>query len=311
MRVKRFLLLLLLVVVAGVGGLAATMTAATLPAGAPIEFATPSAQPPEGMKIAAIDAGKMFSQAAFAYRGGSIAEERVFGMGSILVQHPHGTLLFDTGFGRDVDAHFQTVPALMRATSKYEKESTVADQLKAAGIDPATLKGIVLTHAHWDHVSGIPDLDGAPVWVTQPELDFILGTHPMTQLLRSFAGVDYQVFGFLGGPYLGFPQSHDVFGDGSVVMVPAPGHTPGSIIAFITLPGPKRYALVGDLVWQVEGIQIPAERPWLSRRLVDFEEDKVRGVIGHMHQLHRAMPDLVIVPSHDRRVWERLPRLGQ
>lgn len=308
---KKFLLLLVLAIVAGLVGLAATMTAAVLPHGVPIQFATPTAQPPQGLKLSAIKAGKMYSQAAFAFRGGKLGEERVFGMGAILVQHPQGALLFDTGFGRDVDAHFQSVPALMRATSKYEKETTVAEQLKAAGIDPAMLKGIVLTHAHWDHVSGIPDLPEVPVLVTQAELDFVLGTHPMTMLLRSFSGVNYQVYGFEDGPYLGFPRSHDVFDDGSVVIVPAEGHTPGSIIAFVTLPDSTQYALVGDLVWQVEGIELPAERPWVSRRLVDNDEEKVRVLIGHLHQLHRALPGMLIVPAHDRRVWDQLPALGQ
>jgi N-acyl homoserine lactone hydrolase len=45
-----------------------------------------------------------------------------------------------------------------------------------------------------------------------------------------------------------------VWGDGSIVLVPAPGHTPGSIVAFIALPTGKRYALIGDLTWQLEGV---------------------------------------------------------
>ena len=307
---KKVLLLLVLLVVGGLAVLATTFTAASLPVGAAEQFAVPEAHPPEGMKLSAIEAGKMMSQAGFAYRGGKLAEPRIFGMGGILIQHPQGGLLFDTGFGRSVDAHFQTIPWLMRATSKYEKEPTVADQLHAAGFDPATLKGIVLTHAHWDHVSGIPDLPGVPVWVTQDELDFIHGGNPMTGLIRSFGELPYKVYGFPNGPYLGFEHSFDMFGDGSVVLVPAPGHTPGSIIAFIALPSGKRYALVGDLVWQTEGIAIPAERPWMSRRMVDYDEAQVREHIVHLHQLKAAMPDLVIVPAHDRRVWDSLPRLG-
>jgi glyoxylase-like metal-dependent hydrolase (beta-lactamase superfamily II) len=274
-------------------------------------YTAPEAHPPEGMRIAAIEAGKMFSQAGFAYRGGKLGEERIFGMGGILVQHPQGALLFDTGFGKDVDAHFQYVPALMRATSKYAKEPTVAEQLQAAGIDPASLKGVVLTHAHWDHVSGIPDLGRVPVWVTQAELDFIHGDNSATALARSFGDVNYQVYGFDGPAYLGYPRSKDVFGDGSVVLVPAPGHTPGSVIAFVTLPTRQRYALVGDLVWQTEGVDLPAERPWLSRVLVDDDAAGVRSQIVHMHAIKQALPDLVVVPAHDRRVWDQLPRLGQ
>jgi N-acyl homoserine lactone hydrolase len=138
-------------------------------------------------------------------------------------------------------------------------------------------------------------------------MKFIRSGHEMSALAASFGDLLYRVYEFTSGPYLGFDRSLGVFDDGSVVIVPAPGHTPGSIIAFITLPSGKRYALVGDLVWQKEGIEIPAERPWLSRRGVDIDAAAVRREIVRMHQLQKAMPNLTIVPAHDRRVWEQLP----
>jgi glyoxylase-like metal-dependent hydrolase (beta-lactamase superfamily II) len=304
---KTVLLTLALLLAVGLGALAMTFTPETLPLGETGAFSVPEAHPPEDMTLSALLAGRMLSKAGFAYRGGALSEPRVFGMGGVLVKHPKGTLLFDAGFGRNVDAHFKTIPRLMQATSKYEKETPVADQLRATGLDSAKLTGIVLTHAHWDHVSGIEDLPGVPVWLPQAELDFINSGSNKSGLIRSFGALPYKTYDFSDGPYLGFGRSFDWFGDGSVVLVPAPGHTPGSIIAFISLPDGKRYALVGDLVWQAEGISLPAERPWLSRRLVDSDEAAVRELIVHMHQLQAAQPDLIIVPAHDRRVWEKLP----
>jgi N-acyl homoserine lactone hydrolase len=198
---------------------------------------------------------------------------------------------------------------LMQLMSRYERETPAVEQLRAAGIEPASLMGVVLTHAHWDHVSGLQDMPGVPVWVTQPELAFINSDHEATTLARSFGDINYQTYAFSGGPYLGFPASLDVHGDGSLVLVPVPGHTPGSIIAFVTLPEGRRYALVGDLVWQREGVEIPAERPWLSADMVDHDMVGVRQWIVHMHHLSRLMPDMVVVPAHDRRVQETLPRL--
>lgn len=306
---KKFFLFLLIVFLAGVGALAYTFMPARLKVPPPITIEVPEAHPPEGMQLQAIEAGKMFSVAAFAYRGGGFLDHRVFGMGSILIRHPKGNLLFDAGFGRLVDAHFEMMPWLMKATTKYQREETVADQLKTVGLKLEDIKAVVLTHAHWDHVSGLQDLKGVPVWVTQAELDFVNSDDVNAALAQELGTKDYKTYEFKSGPYLTFDSSYDVFEDGSVVIVPAPGHTPGSIIAFITVPGGQRYALVGDLVWQSEGIHLPAERPWLSRFLVDWDEAKVRDLIVKMHQINRAIPGLIIVPAHDRRLWDTLPSL--
>ena len=261
-----------------------------------------------GVRVSAIYAGSMESLGAFAYRGGSFGETRIFGMGSILVRHPAGNLLFDTGFGKNVDEHVKTMSWLMRATTKYTKEQTVADQLAEAKVPLTDIARIVLTHAHWDHVSGIPDLPGVQIMTSQDETLFIESDDPMAALIHGFDNLPLAPLNYREGPYLGFPNSFDVFGDGSIVMVPAPGHTPGSSITFVHTEDGKHYALVGDLVWQKEGIEIPAERPWISRLLVDKFPGNVRAQIVHMHRLQQMWPELVIVPAHDRRVWDTLPR---
>jgi glyoxylase-like metal-dependent hydrolase (beta-lactamase superfamily II) len=67
-----------------------------------------------------------------------------------------------------------------------------------------------------------------------------------TEVINSLRSLNYQPYEFEGGgPYLGFPRSHDVWGDDSVVIVPAPGHTPDSVVVFVNLPSGTRYALVG------------------------------------------------------------------
>jgi glyoxylase-like metal-dependent hydrolase (beta-lactamase superfamily II) len=269
----------------------------------------PQANPPAGMSIAAIPAGEMRDRAIFAFRGGRWSEQRTFSMAGLLVRHPRGTLLFDTGFGSHVDQHVASLDFIIRSTTHYQKGPTVAQQLKAAGIELAKLQAIVLTHAHWDHVSGLPDLPGVPVWVTEPELAYIHGNSNASELARSLRDVKYTKLEFSKTPYLGFKQSRDVYGDGSVVIVPAGGHTPGSIIAFISLPSGAKYALVGDLVWQKEGIELPAERPWPVRLIVDYDSARVRDLILQMRQIAHAMPSLIVVPAHDARVWRGLPRL--
>ena len=289
--------------------LALSFTAATLPITRSEQFTMPTARSPATMRLYAVPAGKLFSSAGLAYRGGSLSEERTFVAGGILVQHPQGNLLFDAGFSSHLAEDLLTSPWLARRLTRTESEATVAQQLTAAGIAPDSIQAIVPTHAHWDHVSGAQDFPGVSLLVPQTELDFINSGHEAAALARKVGIERYKTYAFEDGPYLGFERSHDMFDDGSVVIVPAPGHTPGSIIAFITLPGARRYALIGDLAWQREGIELPAERPWLPRSRLDLDPQAVRELLVRMHLLHRAQPDLIFVPAHDRRVWDTLPRL--
>lgn len=274
----------------------------------------PRARPPAEMSVSVISTGQMYSQQAFSFRGGALDVEQVSAMDALLVQHPKGDFLIDTGFGRDIESHIRTIPLLMQLLAKYDVNVAVADKLDSNEYSFDELAGVLLTHVHWDHVSGIPDLPEVPVWVNQEELDFIRDGGEVTALIRSFDDVEYLVYAFDDGPYMGYEKSLDVYRDGSLVLVPLRGHTPGSVGIFINLPSGQRLMMVGDLVWAHEGIDLPSERPWVSRRMVDNDPEGVRQAIGHLHQIQKKFPEILMVPAHDRRVFGKLagyPELTQ
>lgn len=85
------------------------------------------------------------------------------------------------------------------------------------------------------------------------------------------------------------------------------------LIVFVTLPGDVRYALVGDLVRQCEGLSIRRERPALVRRYADWDTKANRRNILWMASSLERLPDLlVIVPAHDQWAIAELspPRRG-
>jgi N-acyl homoserine lactone hydrolase len=275
----------------------------TLPAPAAWAGPLPDADPPSGLALYQLPTGTYETRAAFAVRGGSFSDKRQFAATAILVRHPKGDLLIDAGFGPDVAAHVAALPRIQRAP--YTAAQTVSQQLDASGYDRSRLLGVLVTHSHWDHVSGLGDLR-LPIWMNSGERRYG-AEDPGGKVFRLVSpGHEIHEYGFNGPPYLGFPSSFDVHGDGSVVVALAGGHTPGSVVVFVTLPSGQRYAFIGDLTWQLDGIRRRAERPLLLRRLADSDPGHVRQGLLRVIALDGVMQ---IVPAHDRSAYEGIPVL--
>lgn len=311
MRVRRALGLVALAPLGVLALFLSTYGGSPLPSPPPLPSATelPPASPPPGMTAVQLPTGVTHRSAAFGYRGGSLLERRDFVMTAVLVRHPAGDVLVDAGLGKDIGSQLAAMPWWFRAMTDWDRSRSVAERLDDAHYDRHALRAVLLTHAHWDHASGLAELADTPVWVTREERAFIDDGGAIMALTRDLGAVRYETYEFEGGPYLGFPASHDVHGDGSIVVVPAPGHTPGSVIVFLALPTGKRYALVGDLVWQLEGITEREERPWMVRILGDDDPAGVRANIARVAAIAARFPELTIVPAHDARGFTGLPEL--
>lgn len=300
-RALYFLLAMLAVIAVAIGW---TFTPATLDPGPSPDPQQPPPWPDGDVSVAVLHTGTMEARAAFSFRGGAFGDKRDFVMPALLVRHPDGTLLIDAGLGENALDHLAGEPWLMRALSRAHPSTPAAAQLDGQAID-----AIVLTHAHWDHVSGVEDFPGVPVLTPSDEIAFIQSGHEAGRLARQiFDTQDTPLIRieFTDGPFMGFDTSRDYFGDGSVVMVPAPGHTPGSLWVFISTSTKDRYVLVGDTVWQHEGFEIPAEKPWIARRRVDFDADATRDQIRSLHHVAKN-GTWHVLPAHDAKAWGAVP----
>lgn len=243
---------------------------------------------------------------SFLYSGGSWSLSRVGAHSAILIRHPLGTILFDTGLGRSINAQFvEDMPFWIKPFMAYEKHQPARDLLASATAD-IPVQIIVLSHMHWDHVSGLEDFQEIEVWTTKEEYEWAM--QPDTQE-KSFIESQYsrddvawQFIQFEHGPYENFKQSHDMFHDGSIVLVPLPGHSPGSIGMFVNLRSGKRLFFPGDTTWTLEGFQLPAHKFWASSLLADYDREKTEHSILKVHRLMQEYPEMIIVPAHDNDV---------
>ena len=285
--------------------------ASPLPAPPVFTEALPRASPPAGMDLHVMFTGANHRTAAFGYRGGRPWDRREQVMTAVLVRHPKGDLLIDSGLGRTISRQVESMPLIFWWATDMEPGTPAIDQLEAAGYDPRRLRSILLTHAHWDHVSGIPDFPWVLALVSRAEHQFIHDGGYDAETARQIDPSVFREYEFDGGAYLGFDRSHDLYGDGSIVIVPSPGHTPGSVVIFVTLPGGPRFAFVGDLIWQMEGLFEREERPWFVAQSLDHDRDALRVALLHMYAIAARYPQIAIVPSHDARGFQGIPGLSR
>lgn len=185
----------------------------------------PEATPPSDMAIYQLPTGTYETRAIFAFRGGSFGDKRHFAATAVLIQHPKGDLLIDSGFGSEVAAHVLAQPRFARAP--YETGKTARQQLDASGYSSGRLNGVVLTHAHWDHVSSLGDLQ-VPIWMNESELEYTRDEEGGKVYRSVSPSHEIHRYPLRGPAYLGFPSSFDVYGDGSIVIALAGPSLPDS-----------------------------------------------------------------------------------
>ena len=157
---------------------------------------------------------------------------------SFLVVHSKGTLMWDAGAVPD-SALQPGGPGVIRyatATKPFRA------QLAEAGYAPADITYLALSHFHWDHV-GNANLFARATWlVTQAERDIMFADPPSPRTEpRNFRALKNSKTVILT------TSEYDVFGDGTVVIVAAPGHSPGHQVLFVKLAKTGPVMLSGDL----------------------------------------------------------------
>ena len=141
-----------------------------------------------------------------------------------LIEHPKGTVLFDTGLHPDCQ-HDPAARVGTRLTGLFAFDfypgEEISARLEAIGRDPARIEIIVNSHFHFDHVGGNALIPNAVMVVQKREWE--AGLTPEIAAAHGYNRADFD----LGHKLVEIDGEHDLFGDGSVVCLPTHGHTPG------------------------------------------------------------------------------------
>jgi glyoxylase-like metal-dependent hydrolase (beta-lactamase superfamily II) len=220
-------------------------------------------------------------------------------LASFVVSHPTATFIVDPGVCVDVGARaVAQLPAILRAAVRPAADVVpTVSALAEQGYGSADIDFALATHAHWDHVCGLLDLPGLPVYLHRTEHDWVTtgSVAPVGGVRDSLEGrttIDYDLD---GPPVLTFTRSHDLFGDGSVVLVDLAGHTPGSVgVLLHTSAG--HVLLAGDAAWHTYQVDDIRQKSSYPGGLAD--QDRAEA-FRTLHRLHVVKDRVTVVPTHD------------
>ncbi|MGZ4173636.1 MAG: MBL fold metallo-hydrolase [Solirubrobacteraceae bacterium] len=181
------------------------------------------------------------------------------------------------------------------ARLEVPREQELPAVMAAAGLELDDVSEVVLTHAHGDHIDGLVHVRGR-VLINDAELRFLGSPMPrvMRRLLRQPLppGFEPEPFALDDGPFGAFSRSRNLSGDGRIVAVATPGHTPGHVSVICVDDTGRHVMLAGDVTDSLEQLH--------SRRADAIGPDP-KAHIATLDTIlaHCAQHPTVYLPSHD------------
>lgn len=224
-------------------------------------------------------------------------------VGAFLVEHPGaGPLLVDTGLHSGAPREGR--PQLARRHPRMRPDQSVAGQLRVRGLEPGSVRAVVMTHLHHRHASGLREVPDATYVVDAREWAAATsrgwtGAYRGRVVDHAF---DWRCVDFDGSgveAFATFARSLDLFGDGSVRLVSTPGHSPGHVSVVLRLREGE-LVLAGDAAPARANIE--EQRPGLH---VD-DEHLYRRSLRELQRYLEVTPGALVVCSHDPAVWPAL-----
>jgi N-acyl homoserine lactone hydrolase len=255
-------------------GIAAVLAALAAAGVSPATTASGQARRPEtprSLRLYVLDGGTLQSDPARYRLTKADVGTTELSVGAYLVVHPKGILMWDTGAVPDSDwtPTGKPVPQRIVLPDSQERFVTITmplgAQLKAAGYSPADVTHLALSHEHWDHTANANAFANATWLVRQVERDAMFVPMPVGAVRpATYASLRNSKTVIVTA------DEHDVFGDGTVILKAAAGHTPGHQVLYLKMAKTGAVVLSGDLY------HYPEERTLDRLPTFEFNEAQTR-----------------------------------
>ena len=224
-----------------------------------------------------------------------------------LIDHPKaGPILMDTGISRwQAHDHKNYYKGIMGAATDVDEyiltpEQELPAQLERFGYRTTDIQRVILTHLHEDHVGGLRHVSHAEVVLPQTEWNVrhqkLVGMFPIYYAPSYSMIQNWKIVGFDSGPFHSFDSSHDLLGDGTIRLIPTPGHTGGHASVVVEADGYQIF-LAADALYTLRHLAVDQVHAFVPGP-IQYASLYV-DTIKRIQRLRDALPDMVIVPTHD------------
>ena len=243
------------------------------------------------MKMHALSGGRVRMRRSVYVPDAERSETIELPVSCFLLRHPQGNVLFDTGCHPSVPdnpARWQGMEKFM--TPIMRPGDNVLTGLSCVGLTADDIDVVVCSHLHPDHCGCNAFFKRASVIVHEKEVAAARKADavPMGYLATEW---DFGAFDQVSG-------QRDLFGDGAIVLIPLPGHTPGSIGALVALDNSGTFLLAADTV---------SLRVTLDRNVAPRNTQDPQTLLRSWEEIRRIEArGATVLCGHDAAQWDTL-----
>lgn len=258
----------------------------------PVLLGAASSPTPASVQLWRLDCGSIWASNLDEYSDtrAYVGRSKRFVASCYLIRHGETYMLWDSGLPKtDLNKPF--------AEGGADAESldiSIVDQLARVGVKPAQVSLVGISHYHFDHIGQAADFPQAKLLMGKADVEVLRENSKRAKPLAHWIGGDGVLDAVTG--------DRDVFGDGSVVMLDLPGHTPGHHGLLVQLAHRGAVLLSGDVAHFRENLE--------SSGVPSFNTDRARSLasLDRYAKLARNLKATVVI-QHEAKDVAKLPVL--